>query len=180
MKNVLICYPKNAVKGWFETVMEKNPESFPDSYSWQITDVVTHVDDPYARFERQGDGKWHPEGGTVAFDSLSLSGIDIPKDTFVYFSRGQEKINPADYDEIISINDPDVYGVLEFAKFLEDNNVPVEKASVIPCYYFTSTGSMEGIEDKVPFAKAFEKTTSGIRTGDYGCPYNSAIRFERD
>ena len=173
---ILFVLEKPSVKRRIKEVLEKYNNEFKDEYFFDYINPVFHMNDKVLLFRKYND-KIYQMGKKSDFIPLNLTHLEIPNNTFIElknidFSYSYKKDDFIHFDKILSICDPDDYGILEFAKYLEVNNIPYENAK---CFYLndfddeTIANTLKS--SPMEFNDIFKSLCEKLKKTNFACQY---------
>lgn len=179
MKKILFVVEKPYVKKTVKEVLEKYKNIFKDEYYFDCINPIFHLNDGLILFRKYENGIYS-HGEKSNLEPLTLNHLEIPNDTFVEANKTEysylyKKENMKDFDEIISICDPDDCGILGYAKYLEVNHVDFDKAKSLYMNDFTETTIFNTFNtltsELLPFNEVFEKLCGKLEQNKFQCQY---------
>lgn len=132
-----------------------------NDYFLDYTKAIVDVHNPIYGITKRAD-TYCLQYGKVYYDlsPISLKNATVPSH-FLYSSAYRyEYINSdilSNMDEVISICDPDVEGVLKFAKYVEDHDLSMDKCKCAIIHNYSNKQQvMKAIENARPFSEIFQ------------------------
>lgn len=116
-------------------------------------------------------------GKNSDFNPFTLNSLKIPNNTFIqvkntnfsYFYKEDDFIH---FDKIISICDPDDYGILEFSKYLEVNKIPYENAKYFHLNDFDDETIAKTLKSSpMEFKDNFKSLCEKLEKTNFACQY---------
>ena len=137
-----------------------------DNFYFDYVRCVFNINDSMLLF-RKHNNSYYRMGKKENWECLTLKSIDIPIDS--YLQNNDSKIAYINHntlpkiDKYICMCDSDYCGTLAFTKYLEEFNIPFDKAFIYTLKNLTSD-YLDNIlqEDAKPFIPYFEKTKNDL------------------
>lgn len=174
MKKLFVVSKPEISKRIIEALKEankKDADSFADEYVFDYAQHSFPMKSIVANFELNSEGMYighhpsDPDKCIGVYPKLDLKSIHIPDNdeskTFVvctdYIYAYKNDSYVKDVDEIVCACDPDLGGVLEFAKYLEDHNIAFSDAKYIEMTDLTPDAIFKSLANETEFLPVFDK-----------------------
>lgn len=173
---ILLVVEKPSVKRVIKDILDNHKDEFKDEYYFDCINPIFHLNDRFLLF-RKYDNEIYSRGEKYDFKPLTLNHLEIPNDTFIEanqikYSHIYKKEEMKNFDKIISICDPDDYGTLEFAKYLEVNNLDFNKVASFYLKDFTETSILKTLKSKpLGFDNVFQELCNKLKQNNFQCQY---------
>lgn len=139
-----------------------------DEYCFDYAKYILPLEGPAGIYEKSDSGRYvgHYYDGTLSgyMDKLELKSVDIPdndkKKTFLIAETTRAYSNDAELeraDEVICACSSFDYGILAFAKYLEDHNLDFSKAKYVKIRDLTEKSIIDAIFNEISFQEVFDE-----------------------
>lgn len=172
--NILLVFEKKSVSKFVEDYLFDNEVN--NDFKFGYTNHISHLNCEYEKI-RKKDDKYYLSNSQAMFKPLELDGVDIPVDTYLEYNNHQQALQDfydySQFDMIISLCDKDIFGALAFAKYLQNNKIPANKAYITKNDVYSEEGivSIMNLVNLIPFNDYFSGVKELLVKNNFECEY---------